>query len=157
MRKFLVGVCLLLVSSASWAQKPSASWDNLNKLLPGEKIQVVAANPGKVTGEFVSVSDAALSVRIKGAPAMMQRQDVRSVRLMKNRHRLRNALIGGGIGAGAGAGISAAAWEKGGFLGGKGAGAAVGAVIGGASGLIVGVFLPSHETIYDVSSRRKGQ
>ena len=154
MRKILFGVCLLLVSSTLWAQSTMASWDNLRSLQPGEKIQVAAANAGKVTGGFVSVSDAAISVQIKGAPTAIQRQDVRSVRLMKNKHRLRNALIGGGIGAGAGGGISAAAWEKGGFLGGKGAGAAVGAVIGGVGGLIVGVFLPSHAKIYDASSRR---
>jgi hypothetical protein len=82
----------------------------------------------------------------------VQKQDVRSVKLMKSNHRLRNTLIGLGVGAGAGAGITAAAWESHGFLGGKGVGAAVGAGLGGLGGIIVGGLLPTHDTIYKAPS-----
>jgi hypothetical protein len=50
---------------------------------------------------------------------------------MENKHRLRNTLVAG-VGAGVGAGI--------------------GAVLGGLGGAVVGILLPSHSTIYQVSS-----
>lgn len=152
MRKSCFLICLLLISSAVRAQNKTASWDHLNSLATGEKIQVRTMNSVDVTGSFVSVSDSSITIRADAGAQTIQKGDVRRVRLMKNRHRLRNTLIVAGIGAGAGAGISAAAWEKGGFAGGKGDGAAVGAVIGAVGGAIVGALLPSHETIYSATS-----
>ena len=44
----------------------------------------------------------------RGHRRALQKEDVVSVRLMKNRHRLLNSMVLGGVGAGAGAGIGAA-------------------------------------------------
>ena len=148
MRKLLFLICVLGMPCASWAQSNSASWENLNTLQAGEKIQVLEMNSKNISGTFVNVSDVAISLQDKTSQEMVQRQDVRSVKLMENKHRLRNTLIGAAVGAGAGAGISAAAWEPRGFVGGRGTGAAVGAVIGAVGGAIVGALWPSHETIY---------
>jgi len=142
MRKFWIWACLLAVPSVV-----SAQWENLNTLQAGQKIQVVQTSK-KDSGTFLSVSDKEISLQGKSGAQKIQRQDVRSVKLMVNKHRLRNTLIGAGVGAGAGAGISAAAWEPRGFLGGRGTGAAVGAVIGAAGGAGVGALWPGHETIY---------
>jgi hypothetical protein len=143
MRKLWILVCVLGLPCVA-----SAQWDNLNRLQAGQKVQVVEVNSKKDSGTFLSVSDTTISVQGKSGQQTIQRQDVGSVKLMENKHRLRNALIGGAVGAGAGAGISAGAWEPRGFAGGKGTGAAVGAVIGFAAGAVVGAIWPSHEVVY---------
>ncbi len=142
MRKFWILACLLATPSVV-----SAQWQNLNTLQAGQKIQVVQTSK-KDSGTFLSVSDREISLQEKSGVQTIQRQDVRSVKLMANKHRLRNALIGAAVGGGAGAGISAAAWEPRGYAGGRGTGAAIGAVIGAAGGAVVGALWPGHETIY---------
>ena len=142
MRIFWILACLLAMPSVA-----SAQWEILNTLQAGQKIQVLQTSK-KDSGTFLSVSDKEISLQGKSGTQSIHRQDVRSVKLMENKHRLRNTLIGAAVGAGAGAGISAAAWEPRGFAGGRGTGAAVGAVIGAVGGTIVGALWPSHETIY---------
>jgi hypothetical protein len=149
MGKFWILACLLAMPSVV-----SAQWENLNTLQAGQKIQVVE-NSKKDSGTFLSVSDKEISLQGKSGSQKIQRQDVRSVRLMENKHRLRNTLIGGAVGAGAGAGIGAAAYQPcsptNSFCvapGGRGLPTAVGAVVGVAVGAAVGALWPSHETIY---------
>jgi outer membrane lipoprotein SlyB len=153
MRKIPILICMLGVALVSCAQGHRDSWANLGRLRVDEKIQIVEVTAKKHSGVFVSVSDSAISFKDAGGEQTVQKQDVRNVKLMKTNRRLRNTLIGTGVGAGAGAGLGAAAWESHGFLGGKGAGAAVGAVIGALGGAVVGALLPTHDTIYSVSSR----
>ena len=152
MRKILFLIWTLAIPCALFAQTDLASWANLSVLQPGHKIEVLDTTSKKHSGAFVNVSDAAITLKEGGGEKSIAKQDVRSVKLTANQHRLRNTLIGAGVGAGAGAGIVAGTWESGGFLGGKGVGAAVGAVIGGISGAVVGALLPSHSTIYRVPS-----
>ncbi|HEX5234100.1 MAG TPA: hypothetical protein VFW25_02085 [Silvibacterium sp.] len=152
MRKFMLLMCAFGVSCATFAQTNRGSWENLGKVTPGQKIQIFEITEQKHSGTFVSVSDSAISFTDAAGSESVPRQNVKSVKLLNSSHRLLHGLIGAGMGAGAGGGIAAAAWEPHGFAGGKGTGAAVGAVIGGVSGLIVGVLLPSHDTIYRVSS-----
>lgn len=142
MRKLWILVCVLGMPCVV-----SAQWANLNTLQAGQKIQVVE-NSKKDSGTFLNVSDKGISLQGKSGEQIIQRQDVRSVKLTENKHRLRNTLVGATVGAGAGAGISAAAWEPHGYVGGRGTGAAVGAVIGAVGGAVVGALWPSHETIY---------
>ena len=149
MRELLFLICILGTPYASWAQSNPASWENLNTLQAGEKIQVVEMNSTKLSGRFLNVSDAAISLQEKAGQQTIQRQDVGSVKLMKSQNRLRNGLIGAAVGAGVVRGISAAhsesSWRP------------VAAVIGGAVGLlggaIVGALVPSHKTIYRVKSQ----
>jgi hypothetical protein len=152
-------ICVLAMPCASWAQSNPASWENLNTLQAGEKIQVVEINSKKVSGTFVNVSDAAISLQEKASQEMVQRQDVRSVKLRKHQHRLRNTLIGAAIGAGAGAGIGTVGHRQGslqnpnGTIISPGQGAAIGAVLGLVGGAVVGALIPSHKTIYRVKSQ----
>ena len=150
--RILIGTCVLGLPCVSWAQTNRASWANLSVLQAGQKIQIVDMNSKKHSGTFVNVSDTAVSYHEAAGEQTIQKQDVRSVKLMENKHRLRNTLIGGAVGAGAGTGIGAASWENDGFLGGKGVGAEVGAVFGFVGGAIVGALLPSHKMIYSVNS-----
>jgi len=158
MRKSLLLICVLGLSCVSWAQTNRASWSNLSGLQAGQKIQIVDMNSKKHSGTFVSVSGTALSYQDSPDVQTIQKQDVHSVKLMKNKHRLRNALIGGAVGACAGAGIGAATNHPCSSQSfcvqpiGRGGAAGIGAVVGFVGGAVVGVLLPSHETIYVVNS-----
>lgn len=148
---------LLLIPIAVQAQTNAASWQNLNTLQSGEKIQVKSSNGNKITGAFMSVSDTEITLQTDAGPRAILQHDVRRVQRMGSGHRLRNSLIGAGVGAGVGAGIAAGIWENGGYLGGKGDGSAVGAVIGGLAGGIVGALVPGHDTVYHLSSHANVQ
>lgn len=109
MQKSLLLICVLGLSCVSrGAQTNRASWDNLSGLQAGQKIRIVDMNSKKHSGTFVSASSTALSYQDSAGEQTIQKEDIRSVQLMKNKHRLRNALIGGAVGAGVGAGIGAA-------------------------------------------------
>ncbi len=153
MRKMLFLGYLLGVSCVAAAQTPQGAWTNLSKLAPGQKILIVEVNSKSHPGTFENVSDSAISIKDSAGEASIQKQDVRSVKLMRSNRRLRNTLIGAGIGAGTGAAIGATAWESHGFLHGKGTGAAICAGLGGLTGILVGAVLPTHDTIYEASSR----
>ena len=162
MRRTLWLICILGMACLSWAQSDQASWANLSALHAGQKIQIVEMNSKKHSGTFVSVSDTAISCQDGTGDRTFQKQDVQSVKLMKNNRRLRNTLVGSLVGAGAGAGIGAATYHPkscppNAFLclngiGGRGVPTAIGAVIGLAGGAIVGAVLPAHRTIYRVNS-----
>jgi hypothetical protein len=112
----------------------------------------------KHSGNFVSISDTAISYRETNGEQSIPKQDVLSVKLMDHKHRLRNTLIVAGVGAGVGAGIGAALHKPCSSpsfcldIGGAALPAAIGAVLGGVGGAVVGILLPSHSTIYQVSA-----
>jgi hypothetical protein len=157
MRNRLFLICVLGISCASWAQGDRASWINLSTLYPGEKIQVVEMNSKKHSGTFVNFSEAAIVYQDDAGGQTIPKGDVRRVRLMENKHHLRNAVIGGAVGAGVGAGIGAATYQPCQAPSfclpslGRGAHAAIGLSIGLPVGAVVGFFLPSHHTIYSVN------
>jgi hypothetical protein len=150
MRIRLLLLCVLGVSCVSGAQTNQASWAKLSRLQPGQQIRVDEVNSTRLSGAFISVSDSAIALRDSAGDQSVPMQDVRSVKLAKSNHRLRNTLIGAGVGAGAGAGITAAAWKPGTWFRGEAIG--VGAVIGVVAGAVVGVLLPSHDTVYSAHS-----
>lgn len=161
MRNIFLLTCVLGVSCASLAQADQSSWANLSTLYTGQKIQIVDVNSKKHSGAFVTYSDTAISYQDAGEQTI-PKQDVRSVKLMQNKHRLRNTLIGAGVGFGAGAGIGAASYHPQSCpstdficlngIGGRGIPTAIGAVLGLVAGTLVGALLPSHHTIYSVNS-----
>jgi len=165
MRTTLFLICVLGTRFVSGAQTDQGSWANLSALRAGQKIQVVDMNSKKHSGIFVNASDTAISYQETGGEQTIQKQDVRSVKLMESKHRVRNTLVGmgvgGGVGAGVGAGIGAATFHscssqsfciqpvgKGGQTG---IAAAVGFAGGAAVGAVVGALLPGHRTIYRVN------
>jgi hypothetical protein len=156
MRNLWFLICILGITCASWAQGNKDSWTNLSTLHPGQKIEIVEMNSKKHSGTFVSFSEAAILYQDNAGGQTIPRQEIRRVKLMENKHRLRNLLIGGAVGAGVGAGIGAAKPECSGpdclNVIGRGAVAAIGATIGAAVGAVVGALVPSHHTIYTVNS-----
>jgi hypothetical protein len=168
MRSLVFLLCVLGLPCASPAQTNQASWETLNHLKPGQSIQVVDTSSKKHSGTLLNVSDSAISLRVASGEQSLQKQDVRSVKLLNNSHRGRNALIGAAIGGGAGAGAGAAvgaathqgcsstttsfcldivsAGESAGIL------AAIGGLSGAIVGGIIGAFIPSHDTAYTTAS-----
>jgi hypothetical protein len=155
LRRLGIFLCVLGMPFVAHAQGNKTSWENLSGLAPGHKIQVVEMNSKKVSGTFVSVSDTAISVQDPSGEQTIQKTDVRVVKLMENKHRLRNAAIGAAVGAGVGAGIGAGAYRackpNESFcidpIGRAGV-AGIVAAAGGAGGAIVGALWPSHQTLY---------
>jgi hypothetical protein len=155
MRNSLFLACLLGIPCALVAQGGQSAWASLSGLRAGQKIQIDEMNSKKHSGIFENVSESAISIRDASGEMSVQKQDVRSVKLLSSGHRLRNTLICAGVGAGGGAIAGAAVGEtqKKGFdivtTGELTAGGALGV---GVIGTIVGVLLPAHDTIYRANS-----
>ncbi len=159
MRNVLFLICVIAIPCASGAQTKQASWTNLSALQSGQKIQIVDMHSTRHSGTFENVSDTAISYQEAAVQQTVPKQDVRSVKLMENKHRLRNTLIGGGVGAGAGAGIGTATFHPCSTSQpfciqpiGKGVITGIGAVVGFAGGAVIGALLPSHKMIYGANS-----
>jgi hypothetical protein len=154
---------LLLVTTIFSVSLPAQkvgkhSWENLQQVRVGQKIEVVDTNLKKYKGTFLSFSDEAISLRVKRQEVGVQREDVFRVSLRGRPKRSTSALVGAAIGALAGVGVGALAATRYGsgdprsesfivFLGttiGAGAGAGVGAAV---------PFVGGYRTIY----RAKGK
>lgn len=155
MRKLALIAMLLGMPVLSHAQTSRKSWDALNTLHAGQRIEVVETNLKKHKGTFSTATDEAIQLREGGRDVGIKREDVMRVSLLDESHRLRNAFIVGAAGAGTGAGIGAAATRcssTSGSLNFCGLGRSVAIGIGAVAGLIggagTGAAIPSHPTIY---------
>lgn len=156
MRQLALLAMFLGMPVLSLAQTNEDSWDALNTLRAGQRIEVFETNLKNHKGIFSAVTGEAIQLREGGggSDVAIPRQNVLRVTLLEKSHRLRNAFIYGGVGAGAGAGISAAATRcpppNGFSLCGIGRGAIIGgsAVVGLLAGGGIGAAIPSHPTIY---------
>jgi hypothetical protein len=146
-RMVLTLLSLLLIPAFTFAQPTQDSWDNLQRLEPGQKVEIVDVKMKTYNGRFVSFTDEAITVHEGKREVTVQRADVVRVSVRDNSHRTRNMLLGAGIGGaiaiaativplvansneGNGCGICAA-----GIAAGFGGGTALG-------------MIPSHRTIY---------
>jgi hypothetical protein len=163
MRKRLLVLCTFCLPCAALAQINEASWAKLKGLTPGQTIQIVDASSTKHSGAFLSVSDTSIAYTETTGQHSIDKQDVRSVKLMETHHghnTLVGLAVGGGAGAATGAGIGAATYkgcsQQTFCLGitSRGAQTGIGAVAGFASGAVIGAvtgaLVPSHTTIYSI-------
>jgi hypothetical protein len=148
MRRLLIIACLLGTAPVARGQANRGSWEALNSLRSGQRIEVVETSLKKHAGTFETVSDETILLREGSADESVKKEDVMRVTLLEKSHRLRNALIGSLLGGGAGAGIGAAVHSGQGSYVPRSGAAAVGAVLGLAVGAAVGAAVPSHDTIY---------
>jgi hypothetical protein len=144
LRKLLIAICLLGMPCISWAQANRGSWEALNSLHAGQRIEVVETSLKKHQGTFLTVSNEAIQLREGATDEPIEKENV--MRVTSLSHRWRNALIFGLVGAGVGAGIGAALAGK--CFCTRGQAAGVVAVVGLAGGAAIGVALPSNDTIY---------
>ena len=101
----------LLLAAASLAVAGENSWDNLQRLHSGEKIEVIDAGMKRYRGEVLSVTEEAISLRTEGGETRIERPNVARVSLREHSKRLRNLLIGAAAGAAAG-GAAMALWVR---------------------------------------------
>jgi hypothetical protein len=134
------------------AQTRQGSWSNLNRLKPGQGVEVIESSMKRHAGYFVSISDQVFIFKEKGAEVSLNRENVARVSTSSAPKRGEHVLIGLVAGGLVGAGIGAASGSSTGFLGGssRGIAALVGVVIGAPSGAVVGAVLPAHTTVYRV-------
>jgi hypothetical protein len=121
---------------------PTGDWSRLSAVTAGSKLSVKQKNGKTVEGKLIAVSDAGLSLSVKGKPVDVKREEVSSVSQTTRKSATKATLIGLGVGAGAGAGIGLAGSNNDNFdkinhvataglaVLGAGAGALVGYMIG---------------------------
>jgi hypothetical protein len=97
---------VLIGSPLFGAENPE--WNNLKQLSPGQQVRVKSSNAKFSKGEFQSVNDDAIAIRVKGADQRFERSAVQQVSSRRSGHRMRHALIGAAIGAAVGLGTGAA-------------------------------------------------
>ena len=156
---FLV-IGTLIFSVSLQAQKPGKqSWDNLNRLQSGQKVQVMQMDMKSLKGTFVGFSEEAISLRVKKKSVAVPREDLLRVSLREKPKRGRNALLMMGVGAGLGA-LSGAAVGAGFHEAGEtGVFMMVFTPLGAGVGAAVGAAAPfaSYETIYRVKRTKPGK
>ncbi len=98
-------------------QRPKDSWDNLNRLPAGQKIQVVQMDMKSLKGKFLGFTDEMISLRVKKDEVAVPREEVVRVSLQGKPKRGPNArlmmVVGAGVGAISGAATGAAFHEVG--------------------------------------------
>lgn len=154
MRKLLVVACIFAMPSVSWARGDAdlSLWNNLFSLEAGQKIQVIDAAHKKHKGKLVAVTDVLIIVHEKKRDQTILRENV--LRVSVTGRRLRNTGLGLGFGSwlGASGGVvlallpdtagSHTSWADRGEIFG------VVAAFGIVAGTLIGLFAPTHSTIY---------
>jgi len=149
-RTGFVLVLFLAVPALLSAQKQKGQWSDLNGLKAGQGIDVVESNMKSHSGEFVTITDEAITLREKGSDVSVKRENVVRVSTSSGARRGEHVVIGLLAGAAVGAGIGALAGSRSkGWVGlSEGVGALVGIAAGGTGGAIVGAAIPAHTTLY---------
>ena len=155
---WILPLLMAIFSVSLQAQKPGKdSWDNLNRLQAGQKIEVVQMDMKSLKGRFLGFSEEGISVRVKKDEVTVLHADVLRVTLRENPKRLRNVLTLAGVGTGVGLGLGIAALGATGGSDSPGVvmnpAMALGAGLGGA----LGAATPSYETIYRVKRKKARQ
>jgi len=148
MQVVMMSLLLVAVPVVASAQAREASWENLQQLRVGQRIQVIEKDLKRHNGTFLSFSEEAISLRIENDDVGIQRENVLRVSNREKTHHGRNALIGAGLGFGVGALMV-------GVLGPKEHSAdslsvwwIVGGPIGAGAGAAAMSAIPSYQTIY---------
>lgn len=149
-RLCLFVVLFLALPSVLWAQDGKRSWSDLNRLKPGQGIEVIGFRMQRHSGKFINVTDQSLTLREGGSELSIKREEIVRVSTSSAPRRGEHAVIGLVVGGGIGAAIGALSGSSHGFLGGsdRGIAALVGIAIGAPAGALVGAAIPAHTTVY---------
>jgi hypothetical protein len=144
--KLFLILLFLSVPVSGMAQPAKDSWGNLKQLASGQQIWIVLNDAKSYSGQFQSVSNDGIVLRLGKDNQMFERQNVLRVSTKGASHRKRNALIGAGIGFAVGLGTGAAEsasnrkeWPQNKYTE---AGAIVGVGLAGV-GALIGAVLPT--------------
>jgi hypothetical protein len=146
--RLLPGLFLLMLGTAL-SQSREDSWDNLKRLRPRQKVQIVSMQLSSIEGEFLGFSEETILLRQGKDETVLKRSDV--LRVTAKSGRLGKSLINASIGALAGLALGAVSdyyddvdSSDSGANSGKLGGMAVGAGIG----IGIGAAFPGSDTIY---------
>jgi len=146
-------LALLLCATIAPAQDvQTGSWKNVEAIAPGSRIEVVAADRQRISGEFSQASAEGLVVRTAAGELNVPRSNARriSVRPKKRgKYIAIGAAVGGGAGGGILGGVAAAQQKPGAEEGYPAVFAAGGAVVGAGIGAIVGWLASGSRTVYE--------
>jgi len=137
----------------------NSNWNNLGRLRPGQKVEVVQSNLSKHKGKFVTWSEETLVLRTKKREISIARDDVYRVTLRGARRR-RNALIGGVVGLAPGIVIGSmlnTRFYNEGFVRDGRVAFAASIVILASVGAGIGASIPSHRTVYRARKKEASQ
>ena len=148
-RATLALVSLLLVPVFGLGECAQDCWDDLKQLAQGQQIRIVLNDAKSYTGQFQSVTDAGIVVRLATGDQAFERQSVLRVSAQGKSHRGRNALIGLAVGTGAGIIVGVASPELGQGKCAQGscvnaASIALPGVVGAVVGAGLGTAIPTH-------------
>ncbi len=146
----VVAIAGLFALAATAADKPEASWENVQQLKSGQRIQIMRRGLKSVNGHFVKVAGDSLTLKTAAGEQTVNRVDITRITRSGGK-RGRNALIGAAAGGGAGAAVGAASGgcHPGELIClGRGAVAGILAGVGIVAGAVVGVAIPGYTTIY---------
>jgi hypothetical protein len=141
----VAGLLFGLMAASLFGAGPGAdkkNWDNLKQLAPHEQIQIVLNDFKTYRGEFQSVSDEAVAVRVATGEQTFPRSDILRVSAKSKGRGHRNAWIGAGVGAGLGV-VAVAMDCRNDRPGCSPEGVALGVPIGAGLGAFVGALVPS--------------
>lgn len=138
----------LLLPAGSAKDHPENDWENLQRLKPGQKIEIIDAKLKSRKGGFVSFDAAGLTLAAESGSVTVPRQDVFRVSLHEKSKRLRNAAIGAAIGAAAGLAIGAPLDYRFSNEGHEHIAKTLLTPIGAGAGAALGSGFPGFETIY---------
>jgi len=127
--------------AAAVPREDKRNWDNLKQLAPNQQVRIVLNDAKSYRGDFQSVSDGAVVVRVATGVQSFAKENVLRVSTNGASHPGRNALIGAVVGFGAGTAIVAAACASDDC---RGAVAPIlGATAGTPAGALVGFLIPT--------------
>jgi hypothetical protein len=105
----LLGVVTFVPLAAVAPRQNKRTWDNLKQLAPNEQVRIVLNDARPYKGEFQSVSEATILVRVATGVQTFARENVLRVLTKGMSRPRRNALIGAVVGFGAGTAVIAGA------------------------------------------------
>lgn len=143
--RYLIALALPLLAHAAGVE---GDWNRVERLQPGQNIEVVDDKMRSYRGEFGAAGADEMSLQTANGPLILKREAVMRVTLRENSKRLRNALIGAAIGGGAGIALGAIVDKRFSNEGRAGMGYAICAPLGAGLGAGLGAASHGFETIY---------
>ncbi len=148
MRKYMICTLALALLLVGRSQAQQSNWQNLEKIRPGDRVEVVNMRLATYAGEFVGFTDSDLTLRDAGNTAVIPRAEIYRIKVLgrgRGRHIGRGTLYGAVIGTGVGAVVAA----RGDYTSGERASVVVGGALWGVGiGALVGAVKTPHLDIY---------
>lgn len=144
-KRIVIALALPLLAQAAGAE---ADWNRVERLRPGQNIEVVDDKMRTHRGEFGAAGAEELSLQTANGPLVVKREAVMRVTVRENSKRTRNALIGAAVGGGVGLVVGATVDKRFSNEGGAGVGYAISAPLGAGLGAALGAASHGFETVY---------